>query len=788
MRSRRNERAFALLLTIVMTGSLCTGIEAAAKEVEQAGNTFIEETAEQDEKLTERTAEAEETEETEEAKEKEEAEETEEENKKEEAGEAETEENIDTNAEEKEVESPVYRSGQMNNIREAKQETEENEDTAVDEKRMKSRASDVVIDEKNFPDANFRSYIKESVDADKNGSLSADELNKTINLWLCEKNISSLKGLEYFTELKVLDCNSNSLNSLDVSGNITLESLSCFNNKLSDLDVSKNPELAVLLCGKNNLSSLDISKNPGLENLECGGNNLSSLDISKNPRLKNLNCDINNISKLDVSKNSALSSLFCNDNNISKLDVSKNSALLSLSCNDNNISSLDVGEKAGLVSLDCYNNNISKLEVSKSTALQRLCCQNNNLSSLDVSKNSALSYLFCSDNNISSLDVSKNPGLKDLYCYNNNISKLEVSKNTALRELNCQNNNLSSLDVSKNSALLSLFCGDNNISSLDVSKNTALEVLDCDRNNLASLDLSRNTVLNVNTFHYGGSITVIPTIKNGKCIVDLSKVILSDMLGRVNVYSGKYDASTGIWVLPVDAIENGAEYSFNTNSSKNNIMDIRVLMKHTHSYKNTVTKATPSKNGKIVKKCACGATNGTTIIYAPKTMTLSTTKYTYNGKVKKPSVKIKDNKGKVISPSNYKVTYSSGRKKVGRYTVKVTFKGNYSRSMSETFDIVPKSTSLSKVTAARKAFSVKWKKQSSQTSGYQVQYSTNSKFKKGNKAVTITKNKTTSRKISKVKARKKFYVRVRTYKNVKVGKKTVKLYSGWSRAKSVKTK
>ncbi len=209
---------------------------------------------------------------------------------------------------------------------------------------------------------------------------------------------------------------------------------------------------------------------------------------------------------------------------------------------------------------------------------------------------------------------------------------------------------------------------------------------------------------------------------------------------------------------------------------------------HSHSYKNIVTKAAPSKNGKIVKKCSCGATNGTTTIYAPKTMALSATKYTYNGKVKKPSVKVKNSKGKVISSSYYKVTYASGRKNAGRYTVKVTFKGNYSGSMSKTFDIVPKSTSLLKVTAAKKAFTVKWKKQSSQTSGYQVQYSTSSKFKTGNKTATISRNKTTSKKISKLKSKKKYYVRVRTYKNVKIGKKTVKLYSGWSKAKSVKTK
>ena len=108
--------------------------------------------------------------------------------------------------------------------------------------------------------------------------------------------------------------------------------------------------------------------------------------------------------------------------------------------------------------------------------------------------------------------------------------------------------------------------------------------------------------------------------------------------------------------------------------------------------------------------------------------------------------------------------------------------------MRKTFTIKPKGTSVSKVKAAKKGFKVTWKKQATQTTGYEVQYSTASNFKKGNKTVTVSKNKTTSKSVSKLSAKKKYYVRVRTYKTVKVNGKNVKLYSGWSKAKSVTTK
>ena len=216
---------------------------------------------------------------------------------------------------------------------------------------------------------------------------------------------------------------------------------------------------------------------------------------------------------------------------------------------------------------------------------------------------------------------------------------------------------------------------------------------------------------------------------------------------------------------------------------------------HTHTYgeKKTLTRATTTKDGKRVYtyRCAvCGKQYTKTVAYyKASNIKLSKTAYTYNGKVQKPSVTVKDSKGKALkNGTDYTVSYSSGCKNVGRYTVKVTLKGNYSGSKSMTYNINPKGTGVSKVTAAKKGFKVTWKKQATQTTGYEVQYSTASNFKKGNKTVIVSKNKTTSKSVSKLSAKKKYYVRVRTYKTVKIGGKSVKLYSGWSKAKSVTTK
>jgi len=206
-----------------------------------------------------------------------------------------------------------------------------------------------------------------------------------------------------------------------------------------------------------------------------------------------------------------------------------------------------------------------------------------------------------------------------------------------------------------------------------------------------------------------------------------------------------------------------------------------------HSTTTKTQKATASKDGKITSTCTrCGTTTKTVKIAKVSKIKLSKTKYTYNGKKQTPSVTVKDSKGKELKVNtDYKVKLPSGRKNVGTYEVKITFKGSkYSGSKTLSYTINPKSTKLSKVSAKKKGFEAKWKKQSTQTKGYQIQYSTDSKFKSGNKTVTVNKNSTTKKTISKLKAKKKYYVRIRTYKTV--GKQ--KYYSDWSKSVKVTTK
>ena len=254
-------------------------------------------------------------------------------------------------------------------------------------------AGDVEINEANFPDANFRSYVQTEFDKDGDKKLSSAEIATVKEIIASLRGIKNLKGIEFFTALETLNCVQCELTELDVSKNTKLTRLSCWKNKLTALDVSKNTELTRLYCRSNRLAALDVTQNKNLEELDCESDSLLSY-------MK--------LTKLDVSQNKALKKL------------------------------------------NCYGVKMKELNVSGCTALERLDCGGNQLDALDVSQNTKLTFLDCASNQLTALDVSKNPELKDLYCRNNLLAKLDVSKNSKLASISCGKNGLTSLDLDKN--------------------------------------------------------------------------------------------------------------------------------------------------------------------------------------------------------------------------------------------------------------------------------------------------------------------------------------------------
>ena len=170
----------------------------------------------------------------------------------------------------------------------------------------------------------------------------------------------------------------------------------------------------------------------------------------------------------------------------------------------------------------------------------------------------------------------------------------------------------------------------------------------------------------------------------------------------------------------------------------------------------------------------------------PKSITLSNTRYIYNGKVQKPQITVKNAKGEVIK--GYTVKYAGNCKNVGKYKVTLTFKGDYNGTKTKTFKIAPKSVTVKSLKAAKKRFDVKWSKQTTQVTGYQVQYSTDKNFVKAVKNKKITKNSVVTKTVKNLKSKKVYYVRVRTYTTIKYNGEQMNLHSDWSKVKKVTVK
>ena len=182
---------------------------------------------------------------------------------------------------------------------------------------------------------------------------------------------------------------------------------------------------------------------------------------------------------------------------------------------------------------------------------------------------------------------------------------------------------------------------------------------------------------------------------------------------------------------------------------------------------------------KVLEKAEIPALTSTDISGA--SVKLSATSYTYNGKAKKPTATVTLN-GKTLKKNvDYTVKYSSNTA-IGKAKVTITGKGNYKGTVSKTFKILPAKQTIAKITSQKKGFALTWTKDKNVT-GYRIQYDVKSNLKSAKSAYVKT-NSTYKKTISGLKAKKTYYVRVRSYKTVG----GVKYYGSWSAVKSVKTK
>ena len=296
----------------------------------------------------------------------------------------------------------------------------------------------IEISEANFPDDNFREYVgSKTIDRNRDGYLSDDEIVATTEINVSYLNISDLKGIEFFNGLKELNCSYNQLTSLDVSNNTALTRLYCYSNLIRGTDMTKlvnrlpdrksaseegtlwvyydeTPEGNMMTTKQVKIAS---EKNWNVvmwdddyeDFIPYEGETLDGIEISE------ANFPDDNFRAYVGSKN---------------IDRDENGYLSDeeiVATREINVSEMEIESLKGieyfkkLEELSCFINQLTSLDVSDCSALRFLNCFGNQLTSLDLSKNTALTSLICFNNQLTSLDMSHDTALERLECYSNQI-------------------------------------------------------------------------------------------------------------------------------------------------------------------------------------------------------------------------------------------------------------------------------------------------------------------------------------------------------------------------------
>lgn len=285
---------------------------------------------------------------------------------------------------------------------------------------------------------------------------------------------TSMQGIEYFKNLRVLEVRSSVMAELDLSYNTRLEELrfvlpqnmsrlkrlNISHTKIEELEVPLS-ELEELLVGDarlerlvvastdNNLKAIDVRYCADLEELQISDSNLTSLDLRYCPRLRSLIVTSSQLSTIDLTRNSELELLYLGDARLTSINLRYNSELERLLLGGNQLTTLSLKELPKLKELSLKGNPILALDITGLELLEILDVASTRLTTLNTDNNGSLRSLTCSGAKISSLDLTTNRSLMNLECSNNSMTNLSLGANPNPIAVICDNNNYISLDFSQ---------------------------------------------------------------------------------------------------------------------------------------------------------------------------------------------------------------------------------------------------------------------------------------------------------------------------------------------------
>lgn len=378
----------------------------------------------------------------------------------------------------------------------------------------------------NVVDTNFDGLGDISLDTNDDGQIQVSEALAVTSLAVNNSSITSLQGIENFTNLTHLNFNSNNVSTVDLSQLTSLQVLSCSFNNLSTLDFSTLPNLTSLNIMYNHFTMLDVSGLANLVELKCLHNELLSiflknnnpaadlvtLIVSENPNLAHICADTVDYPVIQAALATAhLTPLLdsvcdpsspCGPNVVCIADAKFKTKLISLGVDTNNDGKIQVTEAQAVTTLNLSSPENSTdgditnlLGLEKFTNLETLNCKGNSITSLNASTLTKLKTIECSNNKITTLNISGLIKLETLTCNKNKITSLDMSGLIALKTVKAEENQLASITLTGAIALISLDVSNNYITAVDFTGLTAIESIDFSYNNVENFNFSGLTTL-----------------------------------------------------------------------------------------------------------------------------------------------------------------------------------------------------------------------------------------------------------------------------------------------------
>lgn len=458
----------------------------------------------------------------------------------------------------------------------------------ISDEDRKAEIEDVSIDDKNFPDVNFRKIVKEEFDNNKNDVLDKEEIINARKIDLIEidngEEVESVEGMEKLSFLEDASLGYSKISEIDVSKNTNLRKLSLAGTKVSNLDTSNNQLLWYLDFTGTNVSSIDLTKNPKLEQIHGFDSKIKEIDVSQNPELL----------RLDVCRTA-----------ISKIDVSNNPKLFALNFEETGVSEIDVSKNKNLYEVYASNSKISEIDVSNNEKLGHIRVTGTKVKNLDLSHNPNLVFVMAEETDMKTLDLGHNHDIIEILANNSNLENIIFPYKTGIKTMELGGTKLKNLSIQGDKYIVGLDISNTDISNLDVSKAEGLSRLEVEglvqngniKVNMASLvdDLSKIKIADTDSYSYKDGVV---TFKNKKRInkfkyeyeTGTNDEILKNMTVNVTVKSKFVPSSSSSrsrsnnHSSSVSNLENNEEINLKDNiSEKNDVDKIKSLIKAKNS-------------------------------------------------------------------------------------------------------------------------------------------------------------------------------------------------------------